>query len=300
MPIILLCGIPAAGKTTLSQKIAEKFNATCFSFDEFVETQLDPSTASTSNTINANSSELTDVDEEEDLLKPMKIYRKLWEQSIEAYFNQLIKNGDSNPMIILDDNFYLQSQRRSFAKIGKRYGLKICSMKVMVDVEEAQKRNLERNCNNGNSKKVMPKKLLIDSEIIKKMAQKFEDSGIEYFYESISSAAIINLIAFIQNFQQTYPDNFSMPKPDIPELLPIIDESVLQAIDTLSRQITNRIISSGYQRYGKEINDVRREFVERFKNKRSNLKADDIMSEAIEDLTESILLNKIYERGIKK
>uniref|UniRef100_A0A914XXA3 DNA-(apurinic or apyrimidinic site) lyase n=1 Tax=Panagrolaimus superbus TaxID=310955 RepID=A0A914XXA3_9BILA len=277
MPLLLLCGIPGAGKTTIAKKISENLGAPYFSFDDFIETQLQqPSTASCfSNDICAHLPKpITDNKEEEDLLKPMKIYRKSWENSIEDYLNQLITMGVSNPFILLDDNFYLQSQRRDFVKIGKRFGLKICSVKVLVDVKEAQKRNLERN-NCKTDKRMLPKRLWINSEIIKKMDQKFEDSGIDYFYNSASSATA-NIFTFIQNFQKTYPDNFSMTKTTVPDSQPEHDESAIQAIDLLSREITSRIIASGYQRRGKEINDIRREFVETFKKKKlyPNLTAD--------------------------
>uniref|UniRef100_A0A914QGR9 L-seryl-tRNA(Sec) kinase n=1 Tax=Panagrolaimus davidi TaxID=227884 RepID=A0A914QGR9_9BILA len=298
MPLLLLCGIPGAGKSTLAKQICKNFGAKDFSFDEFIEAQIEPST---SNRFNKDFDTFESVNDDADLLKPMKEYRKLWEKLIETYMNELLKWSDcNNPLIILDDNFYLQSQRRDFIKLGKRYGLKTCSIKVVEDVEEAQRRNDERKCINGGGG--IPKALVINGNIIKKMNEKFEDSGINYFYDSTNST-IIDLFTFIQSFQKTYPDKFSFQNDHtISPSPPPIEQSVFQEFDTLSRKIANKIICSGLQRYGKEINEIRRKFMEQIKMNELEwkLKMDTVDCEENNIFIEKFLLDKIRELELEK
>ena len=183
MPFLLLCGIPGAGKTTLSNQIVSSFSETNkFCFDDFVASQLSINFAKVVS-VDASlpsSSETSAIQEE--ILKPLKVYRKSWEQHIENFLQKLGSaptkfNCSQNRLVILDDNFYLQSQRRTFVKVGKKFGLKSCCIKIVINVVEAQERVSERNLI-GKTSEI----LKVNANTIKEMNEKFEDSGVCFRY----------------------------------------------------------------------------------------------------------------------
>lgn len=119
--VILICGIPGAGKTYLTNLIKnkiedeillkEKLNVENLSFDElFLNDQ-----------INLHGSE---TKFELDLTK----YNKVRKDYFNCYINTVdqIKNSNKKHILLLDDNFHFKSMRKPFYKNIKELSLKNC------------------------------------------------------------------------------------------------------------------------------------------------------------------------------
>uniref|UniRef100_A0A0K0DM33 Chromatin associated protein kti12 n=1 Tax=Angiostrongylus cantonensis TaxID=6313 RepID=A0A0K0DM33_ANGCA len=129
-------GLPAAGKSTLSRKLEEAHpNSVVFSLDE----------------VNGRWSDDFDAHRS----------RKFFEQTVRLY---LQNNCDEefNKVVIVDDNFYLQSMRRPFERMAAYFGLRYCCIVVASNVEDA----LHRNSRRGTDR--------VSDEAILKMAREMD------------------------------------------------------------------------------------------------------------------------------
>ncbi|VDM64759.1 unnamed protein product [Angiostrongylus costaricensis] len=137
-------GLPAAGKSTLSRKLEEALpNSVIFSLDE----------------VNGRWSDDFDA----------HASRKSFEQTVRLY---LQNNCDEefNKVVIVDDNFYLQSMRRPFERMAAYYSLHYCCIVVASNVEDA----LQRNSRRGTDR--------VSDETILKMAREMETPKDAFVY----------------------------------------------------------------------------------------------------------------------
>ncbi|EYB82569.1 hypothetical protein Y032_0357g3394 [Ancylostoma ceylanicum] len=115
MSLLLIMGLPAAGKSTLCSKLLEyRPNAIIFSLDE----------------VNGRWSEEFQAHSD----------RKSFEQTVRLYLEQNCDN-DFDGLVVVDDNFYLRSMRRPFERMARAFGLRYCCVLVDCDVQDALARN---------------------------------------------------------------------------------------------------------------------------------------------------------------
>ncbi|KAJ1358502.1 hypothetical protein KIN20_016942 [Parelaphostrongylus tenuis] len=136
MALLLIMGLPAAGKSSLSNKLQEALsNSLVFSYDEINGRWM--------NNFDAHKS------------------RKSFEQTVRQYLQDNCSD-EFNKVVIVDDNFYLQSMRRPFERMATYYGLRYCCVMVSISVEDA----LERNSQRGSD--------AVSDETILRMAREME------------------------------------------------------------------------------------------------------------------------------
>uniref|UniRef100_A0A1I7UFB7 Guanylate kinase-like domain-containing protein n=1 Tax=Caenorhabditis tropicalis TaxID=1561998 RepID=A0A1I7UFB7_9PELO len=112
MSIILLMGIPGAGKTTLRRRL-DTIEST--SFDDFRRQQRRP-------------------------IENPREARKEFERYVEK---EIRKRGNED-IYLIEDIFYLKSMRRPFRRMSKRLHMKYGVIHLKIGILEALKRNLER------------------------------------------------------------------------------------------------------------------------------------------------------------
>ncbi|KJH47478.1 chromatin associated protein KTI12 [Dictyocaulus viviparus] len=136
MALVLIMGLPAAGKTTLSKKI-QGFVPDCviFSLDDMNSQWLGDFQAHTA--------------------------RKSFENTVRSFLEQYC-DDEFDKVIVLDDNFYFKSMRRPFERMAAFYGLRYCCVIVSCVVQDC----LDRNSQRANNR--------VSNETILKMARNME------------------------------------------------------------------------------------------------------------------------------
>ncbi|VDM77410.1 unnamed protein product [Strongylus vulgaris] len=136
MSLILIMGLPAAGKSTLAAKLLDYHpNSVLFSLDD----------------INGRwSSEFQ-----------AHVDRKSFEQTVRMYLEQNC-DDEFNGWVIVDDNFYLQSMRRPFKRMARAFALQFYCILMECDVQDA----LLKNSNRGEDR--------VSEETVLKMAREME------------------------------------------------------------------------------------------------------------------------------
>lgn len=118
MSLLLVMGLPAAGKSSLCKKILQfRPDGVVFSLDE--------ANGRWSDNFNAHAD------------------RKSFEGTVRRHLEAQC-DGASEKVVIVDDNFYLRSMRRPFERMARAFQLRYCCVFVEVDVEEALRRNARR------------------------------------------------------------------------------------------------------------------------------------------------------------
>ncbi|KAK6749068.1 hypothetical protein RB195_001588 [Necator americanus] len=129
MSLLLIMGLPAAGKTTLCSKITERLpNAIVFSLDDVNGRWSDEFRAHTD--------------------------RKSFEQCVRFFLEQNC-DEEFDRTVIVDDNFYLRSMRRPFERMARAFGLRYCCVLVDCDVQDALHRNSSRGENRVSDETIL-------------------------------------------------------------------------------------------------------------------------------------------------
>ncbi len=140
--LVLLCGKPGCGKTTLAKFLEEKFNFIHFSADYFMLSLF---------------GEIKDRNEFKESLKKCK----------EVIFDLSKKLLDKDIDVVLDFGFWTKNERNSISKIFEGYDIKFVYLKLEDD--EIFKRIENRNKHLGKDEYFM------DKETFKFLSSKFED-----------------------------------------------------------------------------------------------------------------------------
>ncbi|WKY03512.1 hypothetical protein Q1695_004907 [Nippostrongylus brasiliensis] len=130
MSLVLIMGLPAAGKTSLCQKILEnRPDTVIFSLDE----------------INGRWTGGDDLHGE----------RKTFERTVRRHLEQLGDEQLDNRLFLVDDNFYLRSMRRPFERMARSFRLRYSCVLVDVDVDEALRRNSSRGADRVHDETIL-------------------------------------------------------------------------------------------------------------------------------------------------
>ncbi|KAK6054033.1 hypothetical protein COOONC_08462 [Cooperia oncophora] len=142
MSLVLIMGLPAAGKSSLCEKIQENHpNAVVFSLDE----------------INGRWSE--DFESH--------VERKSFERTVRQYLEAHC-DEEFDKVVVVDDNFYLRSMRRPFERMARSFGLRYCCVLVDVDVQEALRRNSQRGADRVRDETIlrMAREIELPSDVL--------------------------------------------------------------------------------------------------------------------------------------
>lgn len=142
--LVLLCGKPGCGKTTLAKFLEDKFNFLHFSADEFMLNLF---------------GEIQNRVEFEDKLKKCK----------NIIYDITKKMLDKNIDVVLDFGFWTKNERFDVSKIFAKYDFVFVYLKLKDD--EIFNRIENRNKHLGESEYFM------DKETFKFLSSKFEDFG---------------------------------------------------------------------------------------------------------------------------
>ncbi|TKR58351.1 hypothetical protein L596_029805 [Steinernema carpocapsae] len=128
MSLVLVMGLPGAGKTTLCEQLKARFtllDVQIYSFDEFL--------ASSGVIVDGNFTEKA------------SFLRKAWQKRIEEAVEAKIEAGFTSFTLLVDDVFYFSSMRRVFERMSRAFGLACIQILVETSLEEAILRNLKRS-----------------------------------------------------------------------------------------------------------------------------------------------------------
>ena len=144
--VLLLCGVPGAGKTQLARQIASAFEAThtaIIHFDHYEVSRLDWDENSFKNSRNAA------VQAFEALIESMKS-----DHNNTSLSSSPPSSSSPIQLVLLDDLFYLRSMRKRIFQICREKGLLFASLFLRVDLEDALLRNRSRAADSFVSEEV--------------------------------------------------------------------------------------------------------------------------------------------------
>lgn len=121
MALLLVMGLPAAGKSTLCRQLtADCRQSSLFSLDDIIGRQTIPDHAA----------------------------RKRFEKTIRSRLEELATAVDEETagwhLVTVDDNLYLKSMRRPFERMARRFGFSFLVAVVPCSLQEALRRNSQR------------------------------------------------------------------------------------------------------------------------------------------------------------
>jgi tRNA uridine 5-carbamoylmethylation protein Kti12 len=131
--MILLCGVPGCGKSTLSELIRQSFEiirqpALILAFDEFEHPKGDLNTVQSSPNSAEDWTELTFAESRRRSL---------------VYLTEILRqSGDQ--IVIIDDIMFYRSMRKEVYRIGREYHSSFVIIHVQTSLENALQRNEER------------------------------------------------------------------------------------------------------------------------------------------------------------
>ena len=143
--MLLLCGVPGAGKTQLARQIASAFEAkhtAIVRFDHYEVSRLDWNENSFKTSRNAA------VQAFQTLIESMKSGHNNTSLSSSPPSSSLLQ------LVLLDDLFYLRSMRKRIFQICREKGLLFASLFLRVDLEDALLRNRSRAADSFVSEEV--------------------------------------------------------------------------------------------------------------------------------------------------
>ncbi|RCN52325.1 chromatin associated protein KTI12 [Ancylostoma caninum] len=205
MSLLLIMGLPAAGKSTLCSKLLEyRPSAVIFSLDEV--------NGRWSDEFRAHSD------------------RKSFEQTVRRYLEQNC-DEEFDGLVVVDDNFYLRSMRRPFERMARAFGLRYCCVLVDCDVQDA----LARNSLRGENR--------VSDETILKMAREMEAPADAVIYWNQGVEEILE--RFRGPRPKRIPESKSSPSACSKSILSEIDGLLRSAVSELVRQgMDGRLLAS--------------------------------------------------------
>lgn len=164
---LVLCGLPASGKSTLAQKLKtseliSKFHIVVLSYDDLMPDNLKEFL--TDNRKLSAEGDSTWKKYREDILdcidyvlstlpevtegRPEKVSNELWlnfQKALKSFHNDK-KNQleDFNSLIVIDDNMYYRGMRYDFYQMARKHGCGFCQIYLRINVKGAIARNRNR------------------------------------------------------------------------------------------------------------------------------------------------------------
>ncbi|MBP9781739.1 ATP-binding protein [Candidatus Woesebacteria bacterium] len=157
--LILICGLPGAGKTTLAKKLATERNAIRLCPDDWIIAIL---------------KDLNDIPERDRLRNPVE--QRLWKEA-----QELLSLGMT---VILENGFWSKDERNFYLATGKNLGAQVELYFVDAPFEELWKRVEKRNTNPNEFR--MTKKELEDAFAAFQPPSTEEGKAYDYFKPSLS------------------------------------------------------------------------------------------------------------------
>ncbi|XP_029978397.1 L-seryl-tRNA(Sec) kinase [Sphaeramia orbicularis] len=210
--LCVLCGLPAAGKTTLARTILRgtaqhEWRSTVVCYDDLIPDHAFQSRGMEEQThtewklhrqavLQCIEQFLKNCDVSTDLPVSCKINCTAWERCIQ---DLLEPQSDNAPLIfLLDDNFYYPSMRYEVYQLARKYSLGFCQVYLHCDLESCTSRNQSRS-------KPIPAEVILDmskrleapnpqknswetNSITLNTTDHFSDSDIQKVMELLSSA----------------------------------------------------------------------------------------------------------------
>ncbi|XP_077481470.1 L-seryl-tRNA(Sec) kinase [Stigmatopora argus] len=154
--LCVLCGLPAAGKSSLSRKIClaagrQGWRAAVLVYDELIPDQA----------FHAREGLIDEDSTSQEARTAWKFHRNAVLRWIEEFLEKNLGNGSINPaflppplehaqadnaplLLVLDDNFYYPSMRYEVFQLARKYSLGFCQVYVQCPVEMCVRRNENR------------------------------------------------------------------------------------------------------------------------------------------------------------
>lgn len=206
--IVVLCGIPGVGKSTFSVKLRNVLNSSFESnlcaiveFDNLFET-------------NQNEEKSNSIIFDPNLWQNTRMQSLL---STESEIQRCI-NDNEDRIIIIDDNMYYRSMRRSFFQIARKYEAGYIQIYLNSSLSNILSNNKNR-----------PQHRIVSEEIILNMLQKFEVPNKDLYWEKNS---------FTINLDSSIDQKESIPWNDIIECIKKPTQKIKE-IDYLEKEKSN-------------------------------------------------------------
>ncbi|CAI4226939.1 unnamed protein product [Auanema sp. JU1783] len=197
MSIILIMGIPAAGKSSLISELRQTRDCHIFSWDHLVGHKVQQFEAHKA--------------------------RKQFENQI----RQFLETIESKPIVLIEDNFYLQSMRRPFERMARKYGLSYMVVHLSCALDEA----LTRNSRRDDLERV-------DKESIRKIYKEIEVPDDAYLFTTIED--LNKQIDQLNELSKTLVASRDVPSSQEgaspPSTLALFEKSVRQLIGDLVKE----------------------------------------------------------------
>lgn len=148
MAVLLLCGLPAAGKSTLAKKLIEKareeYDVEHVEFDQ-VEMMLRKNHGLREVEVEAGKKREEDGDGEKER-RMWKMTRKRAYEKVNGLIGMAQSSEESGRkvVVLVDDTLHLKSMRRSYWKLAEKHAVGCGIIFLDIDVETAVRRNKQR------------------------------------------------------------------------------------------------------------------------------------------------------------
>ncbi|GAB1597237.1 L-seryl-tRNA(Sec) kinase-like [Argonauta hians] len=179
--ILILCGLPAAGKTTLaktltaSTELSPDFHIVHLPYDDLMPDQVaavlteKPQTGKMEMTswkkyredIVSCVENIVKSWPEADMEFPPGVSVDLWTRIRHSFISHNRGDKQRHLLVIIDDNMYYQGMRYPFYQLARKYNIGFCQVYLESTIDMALRRNNERS-------------VRIPEEVIHTMAAKFE------------------------------------------------------------------------------------------------------------------------------
>ena len=226
--LIILTGLPGAGKSTFSKNLAEILS----------KNNID---------VIVLGSDL--------IRESFPIWKEKYEEFIRKSTYSLIGSALNDYWVIVDDTNYYNSMRRDLINIAKKYNKNYAIIYLKAPLDVLIKRNIER----GEK---------IPNEVIKKMYEKFDEPGKKYKWDEpfliIDTTKDIN---FEEIAKRLIEKSKEIPKFYAEDENKNKNDNIFDKIDKETRKIVSEYIKSGKFSKDKikDIIELRKEFLRKIK-----------------------------------
>lgn len=266
--LVLLCGLPACGKTTLAKKLIQRgeVDVDYICFDELMENEFTP--------------------------KEWKQKRKtMWETA-----NELItKNNksDKKRVILLDDNFYYSSMRHEYFQLARKYEISYCQIFLTCPLKICIERNAKR-------KEKVSEKVLIEMSSKLEMPDEAEQKQVLNLCIDSSEKSVEQMCDIVMEFIMKA---FDKPLKNVVEMRRQMSEkdreitlkNVVHQTDILLRKRAGELIKSVKSDKSKvalQLGEIRKQALKSLRNN-TDLDAESIILDAKRKMEQLILQSKV-------
>uniref|UniRef100_A0AC34QJ54 Uncharacterized protein n=1 Tax=Panagrolaimus sp. JU765 TaxID=591449 RepID=A0AC34QJ54_9BILA len=158
----------------------------------------------------------------------------------------------SSRIILIEDIFHFHSYRRPFSDFCAKHGFKFVMVKVNCSLNDAIEFNQKRK---PDFLEIV--QLTVTTPMLTNIYNRFEDDPKALIVDTkMDETQVLTLLR--KKIAETKVEVRKMVPPRIHPMTELTDAEIF---DSMTRKVTNKIISHGFQDRAKEINDFRREFL---------------------------------------